>query len=227
LEDNFPNTGNNTSFTLPTLNDVVQSEAFLKKTFVFSLSKDLLKSSSELSNSNSSSCSSDSDVSPSSNHSPLNEISTPAAPLMDAFPNLVLNDFKHIVYNLLTENFNNPKQSNLAEPYFVQENGVSRTGFRFNPESNPDKAIPELYAKYIRKSDLTQENYDSIFTQDLYKFYFRASMELMSKYFEKKDKYTYLDEEVQLFIPGGSLEEAEVRIKLIKARSRRKRKYDD
>jgi len=221
--DDFTNTGKNTSFTLPTLNDVVQSEAFLKKTFVFSLSKDLLKPTSPA---QILSCSSDSDVSP-SNQSPFNEIQTPAAPLMEAFPNLILNDFKHIVYNLLTENFNNPKQMNLAVPYFVQENGVSRTGFRFNPESNPDKAIPELYAKHIRKSDLTQENYDSIFTQDLYKFYFRASMELMSKYFEKKDKYTYLDEEVQLFIPGGSLEEAEVRIKLIKARSRRKRKYDD
>jgi len=52
----------------------------------------------------------------------------------------------------------------------------------------------------------------------------RASVELLSKYFEKRDKYTYLYEDVPLFLPNGTLEQAEERIRNMKTRARKKRK---
>jgi len=52
----------------------------------------------------------------------------------------------------------------------------------------------------------------------------RACVELMSKYFEKKDKYTYIYDEVPLFVANETLEEAENRLKGMKSRARMKRK---
>jgi hypothetical protein len=46
----------------------------------------------------------------------------------------------------------------------------------------------------------------------------------MSKYFEKKDKYTYLYDDTPLFVPNESLEQAAVRIRGMATRSRKKRK---
>lgn len=144
---------------------------------------------------------------------------------MEKFPDDSLNDFKHIVYNLLVENHNDPSFT-LVKPIQIEVKGILRTGFQFSKDKNPEKIIPELYAKHIRKGDLREEKAQSMFIQDLYKFYMRASVELMSKYFEKRDKLTYLDEEIPLFIPNGSFSDAEERIKKIVARTRRKRKRE-
>jgi hypothetical protein len=46
----------------------------------------------------------------------------------------------------------------------------------------------------------------------------------MSKYFEKRDKYTFLYDDVPLFVPNEGLEEAEIRLKSMKSRARKKRK---
>jgi hypothetical protein len=141
-----------------------------------------------------------------------------------AFPPEKVNDFKHVIYNLLVENHNNPHKSNFIMPCTIEENGVIRTGFCFNEAENPEKKLPELYAQHIRKARLDQEDISSVFVHDLYKFYLRASVELLSKYFEKRDKYTYLYEDTPLFIPNDTLEHAEERIRNMKTRARKKRK---
>jgi len=143
---------------------------------------------------------------------------------MDRFPSEKVNDFKHVIYNMLVDNHNNPKINSFIRPCTIVEDGVIRTGFCFNEEENPDKKLPEMYAQHIRKARLDLENQQSVFIQDLYKFYLRACVELLSKYFEKRDKYTYLYEDIPLFIPNSSLEEAEERIKNMKSRARKKRK---
>jgi len=148
----------------------------------------------------------------------------PGRQYMQPFPLEKVNDFKHVIYNLLVENHNNPHKSNFVQPCTIEENGVVRTGFCFNEAENPEKKLPELYAQHIRKARLDQEDISSVFVHDLYKFYLRASVELLSKYFEKRDKYTYLYEDVPLFIPNGTLEQAEERIRNMKTRARKKRK---
>jgi len=67
------------------------------------------------------------------------------------------------------------------------------------------------------------ENQESIFIQDLYKFYLRAVLELLAKYFEKCDKYTFLDDDAPLFVPGTSLKEAEARMKTMRTRARKRK----
>jgi hypothetical protein len=144
--------------------------------------------------------------------------------LMASFPPEKVNDFKHVIYNLLVDNYNHPTKHTFVQPCTLEENGVIRHGFCFNENDNPEKKLPELYAQHIRKARLDQEDISSVFVHDLYKFYLRASVELLSKYFEKRDKYTYLYEDVALFIPGGTLEQAEERIRNMKTRARKKRK---
>lgn len=124
---------------------------------------------------------------------------------------------------MLVDNYNDPTKQTFVLPVRFMEEGVLRTGFKFNAAENPDKKIPELYAMHIRKSQLDKEDRSLVFVQDLYKFYYRASIELLSKYFERRDKYTFLDEDVPLFIPGGSIQDAENRLKQIKTRARKKR----
>ena len=109
-------------------------------------------------------------------------------------------------------------------PCTLEENGVIRHGFCFNEAENPEKKLPELYAQHIRKARLDQEDISSVFVHDLYKFYLRASVELLSKYFEKRDKYTYLYEDTPLFVPNDTLDHAEERIRNMKTRARKKRK---
>jgi len=143
---------------------------------------------------------------------------------IEKFPPEKVNDFKHVIYNLLVDNHNNPHKSNFVQPCTIEENGVIRHGFCFNEAENPEKKLPELYAQHIRKARLDQEDISSVFVHDLYKFYLRASVELLSKYFEKRDKYTYLYEDTPLFIPNDTLEHAEERIRNMKTRARKKRK---
>ena len=61
--------------------------------------------------------------------------------------------------------------------------------------------------------------------KDIYKYYLRATVELLSKYFDKQSKYIYLyTDEEQLFIEGDSLEEADKRINQMTTHARKKRK---
>jgi hypothetical protein len=154
-------------------------------------------------------------------HSPQGTYSRPS---MQPFSTEKVNDFKHVIYNLLVDNYNNPHKSNFVIPITIEENGVVRTGFCFNEAENPEKRLPELYAQHIRKARLEQEDISSVFVHDLYKFYLRASVELLSKYFEKRDKYTYLYEDSPLFLMNDTLERAEERIRNMKTRARKKRK---
>lgn len=148
----------------------------------------------------------------------------PGWKMMEKFPPDKVTDFKHVIYNLLVDNHNQLGESSFIRPCIIEENGVMRTGFCFNEGTNPEKKLPELYAKHIRKCRLDLEDDSSILIQDLYKYYMRACVELLSKYFEKLDKYTYLDDDVQLFIANGSLEDAEKRIKNMPTRSRKKKR---
>jgi len=141
-----------------------------------------------------------------------------------SFPQDSLQDFKHVLYNLLVEQHNNPSASTFLQPCSMEEEGVIRHGFRFNSRQNPEKKLPELYAQHIRKARLDCEDQSSVFIQDLYKYYLRACVELLSKYFEKRDKYTYLYDDIPLFVPGETLDQAEERIKTMKTRARKKRR---
>jgi len=145
---------------------------------------------------------------------------------MESFAPESLNDFKHVIYNLLVENHNDPRNSNFVQPCSIKENVGARMGFRFNARQNPEKRIPELYAQHVRKARLDWQDQNSVFIQDLYKYYLRACVELLSKYFEKKDKYTYLYDDHPLFVPGESLDDAEHRLKSMKTRARKKRKME-
>lgn len=138
---------------------------------------------------------------------------------MKSFPIEKVADFKHVVYNLLVEGYNKNGHNTLARP-IVDEYG--RKGFQFtqNQYLNPEKFLPELYAFHIRKCRLDKEDYNSIAIQDLYKFYLRACVELLAKYFVKIDKYTFLYDDVPLFVENETLFEAEQRIKKMKTRAR-------
>jgi len=142
---------------------------------------------------------------------------------MESFVPEKVTDFKHVIYNLLVDNHNNPEKFTFVQPCSIKEKGQTKIGFCFNEKENPDKKLPELYALHIRKARLDMEDSTSVFIQDLYKYYLRACVELLSKYFEKLDKYTYLYEDIHLFLPNGTLDEAEQRMKSMKTRSRKKR----
>lgn len=144
-------------------------------------------------------------------------------PLMEKFPLDKVSDFKHVIYNLLVDHHNNPELVPFIEPVQILLDGEVRTGFRFPEHYNPDKKLPELYAQHIRRARLDLENQDSIFIQDLYKFYLRAVLELLAKYFEKCDKYTFLDDDAPLFVAGTSIKEAEVRMKTMRTRARKRK----
>jgi len=144
-------------------------------------------------------------------------------PMMEKFPLDKVSDFKHVIYNLLVDHYNNPELVPFIEPVQIVLDGEVRTGFRFPENYNPEKKLPELYAQHIRRARLDLENQDSIFIQDLYKFYLRAVLELLAKYFEKCDKYTFLDDDAPLFVPGTSLKEVEARMKTMRTRARKRK----
>jgi len=156
-----------------------------------------------------------SDVNPSSHLHPN---------IMASFPPESLQDFKHVLYNLLVEYHNTGSPNTFVQPCSWEEDGILRQGFRFNSRQNPEKKLPELYAQHIRKARLDCEDQSSVFIQDLYKYYLRACVELLSKYFEKRDKYTYLYDDIPLFVAQETLEQAEERIKTMKTRARKKRR---
>lgn len=63
--------------------------------------------------------------------------------------------------------------------------GKIRRGFQFNPEMDPEAKLAELYALNIRGTSIEGEDKACPLIQDVYKFYARAAMELLAKYFEK------------------------------------------
>jgi len=143
---------------------------------------------------------------------------------MESFPEDEVVDFKHVIYNLLVDSYNNPdNRESLVESVVVKEGDQERRGFRFNQNLDLHKKLPILYARHIRKADLEKENQESVFIQDLYKFYLRATLELLGKYFEKRGKYTYLWGTVALFVPGENLKEASLRVKGMKTKTREKK----
>jgi len=146
---------------------------------------------------------------------------------MESFSSDQVLDFKRVVYNLLVENFNDPTNCTFVKPISVQvAPGFVKEGFQFNDAENPEKKLPELYAQHIRKAPLDKENQSSVFIQDLYKFYLRSCLELLSKYFDKKDKYTFLYDDISLFVPNGTLEDAEERISRMSTRQRKRNATD-
>lgn len=149
---------------------------------------------------------------------------------MEQFPREKVDNFKHVIYNLLVEHYNSDlPQHCLVSPCTVDVDGQLREGFQFNKNSNPDKGIPELYAVHARSARLDLQDPQSVFIQDCYKFYLRSALELLGKYFTKSPslpataKYAFLyDEEVPLFIAGGSLPDATYRISHVKTRARKR-----
>jgi len=200
---------------------------------LFSCEGDLLSSSPLLFDSGSNDVSaelSDSDIEKdftgsagSRNPSPVHMEKECLRPKMEKFPLDKVSDFKHVIYNLLVDHHNDPSSTPFVEPVSIMLEGEMRTGFRFPDMYNPDKKLPELYAQHIRRARLDLENQDSIFIQDLYKFYLRACLELLAKYFEKCDKYTFLDDGVPLFVAGTSLKESETRMKTMRTRARKRK----
>lgn len=55
----------------------------------------------------------------------------------------------------------------------------------------------------------------------------RKMLQITCKYFEKHNAITYLDRDVPLFISGGTLEEAYLRIKKIPTKQRASKKREE
>jgi len=156
-------------------------------------------------------------------HMPLEEAKA-RSPRMHSFPPSQVKDWKHVIYNLLVENYNSEDKDTLVQPFEVLINGTLRKGFKFNQKHNPGKKLAELYTLHMRHARLDLEDQNSVFVQDLYKFYLRSAFQLLAQYFEKYDQYTYLYTDEALFVPGESLEEANARIKRMGTRTRKKGK---
>mmetsp|Transcript_716 Transcript_716/g.975 ORF Transcript_716/g.975 Transcript_716/m.975 type:complete len:281 (+) Transcript_716:165-1007(+) len=143
--------------------------------------------------------------------------------LMKRFTEDKVHDFKHVIYNCLVDNYNSPEEFTFVQIYTTNIRGTTRHGFRFNEQMQPEKRLPELYSRHIRKARLELQDQNSVFIQDLYKFYLRACIELLSKYFEKVNKWTYLYEDVPLFVANESPADAEERIRTMRTRTRKKK----
>jgi len=137
---------------------------------------------------------------------------SPAVP-MEKFPEEKITNFKYCLYNLLVDAYNFPRSNSYIATCSVVQDGVTRHGFRITNFDVASKKLAELYSLHVRKGNLEQEDQSCILTKDLYKFYLRACFVLISKYFEKVDKVTFLGNEVQFFVPGSSLQESEQRMK--------------
>lgn len=138
------------------------------------------------------------------------------------FPPRELNDFKHILYNLLSESYSNPGGDNFVCHVTVTYKGEQRQGFRFNPNHNPERKLAELYAQHLRKEELPARIQSEVFREDLYKFYHRACNELMLKYFWKVDNWTWVYDGEPLFQPTDTLEIAEKRLQNLHTKSRKR-----
>jgi hypothetical protein len=82
----------------------------------------------------------------------------------------------------------------------------------------------KLIAYFVRRESLLLQDPNSRFTQDLYKYYLRAAGQLMSKYFKKVSQWTYIYEDISLFVPDEDLDIAGARLKLLNTKQRKKAK---
>jgi len=144
---------------------------------------------------------------------PNDNSNTPFRRSMITIP--VIRDFKIVIYNLLVENYNGV--SEFVHPITSVVNEEVMTGFQFNSKADPDKKMAEIYALHVRKADLTAENFDHLVIKDLYRFYKRNCIELLSKYFIKLNDYTYIYYSDPLFVPG----EANPEIRIAKITSKK------
>jgi len=149
------------------------------------------------------------------------------------FDDSSITNFKYVLYNLLAYQHNNPTQQPLIEQITTTDKKKKlRKGFRLNSKEEPEKRLAELYSKYVRKADLNTmgpgEIQASVFLQDLYKFYHRSCEQLLSKYFDKVDKYTWVhSSDKHMFEAGLSLHSSEERLKAIPKKKCSKRSRDD
>lgn len=141
---------------------------------------------------------------------------------MEPFPDHRVVHWKYVLYNLLVENYNSDDKNTLAVPCEVSKNGKSLQGFTLNQALDPKKRLAELYSLYVRKEDITTEDYSSPFVQDLYKYYLRCALQLMTKFFVKAGPWTYLYDDVTLFIPDEDLNSAEMRLRFLEGKKKRK-----
>lgn len=135
--------------------------------------------------------------------------------------------WKHVIYNLLVENHNDPKNHHFCTPFHVKlaekdNKFEGREGFRFDIKQNPPRKLAELWAFYEKGQKLEDTTLTPIFKDDLYKYYLRAALDLLAKYFIKLDKFTFLYDGTPLFIPNGRADEAIARLKTISSRNRKK-----
>jgi len=145
---------------------------------------------------------------------------------------IVVTHWKHVIYNLLVDNHNNPNLHHFCVPYqhrFLNKKGEleERKGFRFDVTQSPQKKLAELWAEHEKEKKLEDIELPQIFKDDLYKYYLRACLDLLAKYFIKQDKFTFMYDDIPLFVPNGSLDDALARIKIICARNRKAKKEKD
>jgi len=151
---------------------------------------------------------------------------------MEKIPLHQVTHWKHVIYNELVDNHNNPDTNHFCTPYqnrFLNQRGEleDRKGFRFDVSQAPQRRLAELWAQHEKSKKLEDTMLPQIFKEDLYKFYLRACLDLLAKYFIKQDKFTFVYDDVPLFVPNGSLDDALARIKTISARSRKSKKEND
>lgn len=151
-------------------------------------------------------------------------ITSPGYRQMESFPPEQVPDWKHAIYNFLVENHNSADKNTLVIPCIIEESGHVRHGFILNPELDPKRRIAELYALHVRKAPLNIQKEASAFAEDIYRYYLRAAFQLMSKYFQKLGAWSYLYEDIPLFVPNETLDEAEERIRLLETKQRKRKR---
>jgi len=134
------------------------------------------------------------------------------------FPENQIKNMKHVIYNLLVDGLENTGENVLVKP--IVEGGLHR-GFELVNGETTKRKLAELYAFHVRKVNLLFENEHSLAIRDLYKFYTRDCLQLMSKYFERKgrDKFYYID--IPLYVENDTLEKAEDRILMMRTKDRK------
>jgi hypothetical protein len=86
----------------------------------------------------------------------------------------------------------------------------------------PARRLAELWALHEKDKDLSASELSPTFKEDLYKYYLRAALDLLAKYFVKHEKFAFLYDGTPLFVPNGTAQDAISRIKTISARNRKR-----
>jgi len=141
---------------------------------------------------------------------------------MEPFPAQRVVHWKYVLYNLLVENYNSDDKNTLVMPCEVTVKGKIVKGFSLNQALDPKKRLAELYSLYVRKEDLASEDYSSPFIQDLYKYYLRCALQLMNKFFIKAGPWTYLYDEIILFVVEEDLASAEMRLRFLEGKKKKR-----